>query len=212
MHRLRRRLCVAILLCVAATARAGVYEEMLDAVNNDDERSVAELLKRGMDVNTVGPNGDSVLMVAARHGKPGMVKTVLDARPRINVRNAFGETALMLAVFQGHTEVVRQLLTRGAEVNHSGWTPLMYAAARDRVEIARILISQGAQPNAQAENGTTALMMAAREGHLKMVLVLLEHGAELNQKTPAGYTALGMARGNGRRDVVEMLTRAGAVE
>jgi len=185
---------------------------MLDAVNNDDERSVAELLKRGMDVNTVGPNGDSVLMVAARHGKPGMVKTVLDARPRINVRNAFGETALMLAVFQGHTEVVRQLLTRGAEVNHSGWTPLMYAAARDRVEIARILISQGAQPNAQAENGTTALMMAAREGHLKMVLVLLEHGAELNQKTPAGYTALGMARGNGRRDVVEMLTRAGAVE
>ena len=101
-----KRVLGAWLLIAATVAGAGVYEDMLHAVNNDDERAVGDLLKKGVDVNTVGPNGDSLLMLAVRQGKPAMVKTVLDARPRVNARNAYGETALMLAAFSGQLEEI----------------------------------------------------------------------------------------------------------
>lgn len=200
------------LLLAAGIACAGVYEDMLHAVNNDDEDTVAQLLKRGVDVNTVDANGDSLLALAARRGKPEMMKTILDAHPRLNSRNGHGETALMLAAFNGHTEAVRALLAEGADFNHPGWNPLIYAASRDRMDIARILIARGARVDAEADNGTTALMMAAREGHLQMVLLLLEHGADVSHKTKSGYSALSMARSQDRREVVQTLIRAGAVE
>src|SRR5688500_14683064 len=212
MHSIGRWLAVALLLVACGGATAGALEDAVHAVNNDDERTVADLLRRGLDVNTVGPNSESLLMIAARHGRPTMVKTIPDPRPRINARNAFGETALMLAAYQGHTEVVRQLLAQGAEINHEGWTPLMYAAAQNRIDIARILIGQGARINSTGDNGTTAMMMAAREGNLGMVLLLLEHGADPNLRNHDGQTALGLARAQEKREVVELLRRAGAAE
>lgn len=212
MQRIRNFVIAGLWLTVCSGAVAGVYEDMIQAISIDDERTVAALLMRGMDVDTVGPNGDSLLILAAKQGKPGVIKTLLAARPKINARNAHGETALMLATFHGHTEAVRHLLAQGAEVNHPGWTPLIYAAARNRMDVARILIGYRAQVNAQAENGTTALMMAAREGHLPMVLLLLELGADINHKTLAGYSALELARDHGRREVAEILIKAGATQ
>src|SRR5262245_57796831 len=112
------------LMAGTATAALGasVYEDVLHAVNNADEGTVAQLLAKGVDVNTVGPNGDSLLMIAARHGKPQMMKAILAARPRVNQRNGYGETALMMAAINGHVEAARQLLAQGAELNHGGWT------------------------------------------------------------------------------------------
>src|SRR5687767_15884886 len=101
MHSVGRWLAVALLVVACGGATAGALEDIVHAVNNDDERTVADLLKRGVDVNTVGPNSESLLMIAARHGRPKMVKIILDGRPRINARNAYGETALMLATYQG---------------------------------------------------------------------------------------------------------------
>ena len=210
---LRRRLIAcgcALMLLAAGTAAAGVYEDMIQALGRDDERTVASLLKRGVDVDTVAPDGSSLLMIAARSGKPPMVKTLLAARPKLNVRNPLGETALMLAAFQGHLEVVQLLISSGAEVNQSGWTPLIYSAAQNRMDVARLLLKSGAQVNAQSASGTSALMMAAREGHLSMVLLLMEHGADLNLKTDDGATALKVARDRGKKEVADMLLRAGA--
>src|SRR5262245_39633081 len=105
------RKCLGALILAACTAaHAGVYEDMLQAIDISDERGVANLLKRGVDVDTVAPDGNTLLMLAAKEGKPGVVKAILTARPKLNTRNPYGETALMLAVFNGHIEVVRQLL------------------------------------------------------------------------------------------------------
>ena len=159
---------------------------------------------------SVTPEGESLLMLASKDGKPNLVKILLGAKPKINARNAHGETALMLAALRGHVEVVRLLLDRGAEVNHGGWTALMYAAVNNRVEIARLLIGRKVDVNAIAENGTTPLMMAAREGHLQMVNLLLEHGADVNHKTKFGYTALEVAKERGMSQIAEALMKAGA--
>lgn len=207
--RLKKILLVFALTTITG-AQAGVYDDMLQAIELDDHETVAALLKRGVDVNSVGPSGEPLLTLAARNGKPAVLKTLLVARPKLDARNAHGETALMLAAFSGHVEIVQQLLAKGAAVDQPGWTPLSYAAARNRVEIARLLLKAGAKIDAEAANGTTALMMASREGHLAMVLLLLEHGANINHKTEAGYTPLEVAIAHGRREVAETLLRAGA--
>ena len=207
-----RGVAALLLLVACAGASAGVYEDMIQAIGLDDERTVANLLKRGVDADTVTPDGSTLLMVAAKSGKPSMVKTVLAARPKVNARNSLGETALMLAAFGGHLEVVQILLPQGAEVNQPGWTPLIYSAAQNRMDVARLLLKNGAQVNAHSGSGTTALMMAAREGNLSMVLLLMEHGADLGMKNEDGATALKLARDRGRKDIADLLSRAGARE
>ena len=210
MKRLLLRAAAVLCLCAPTLAAAGSYEDMLRAIEIDDERSVITLLKRGVDADMVTPKGDSILMVAARAAKPGVVKAILAARPKVNGRNASGETALMLASINGRLDVVRMLLDSGADPNLPGWTPLIYAAVNNHVEVARLLLSRGAQVNATAENGMTALMMAAREGQLPMVLLLLEHGADVNYTSQSGSNALSVALEKGRQDVANALARAGA--
>ena len=138
-------LVAGCMMFFAASAWAGAYEDMIHAIKIDDERAVADLLKRGVDVDSVSPDGESLLMLAVKEGKPSMVKTLLAARPKVSARNGYGETPLMLAALRGQTEIVRLLVDRGAEVNHPGWTALMYSATSNHVNIARILIARGAE-------------------------------------------------------------------
>jgi uncharacterized protein len=82
LKRLLTRIAAVIWLCVPGLSAAGSYDDMLRAIEIDDERGVTELLKRGVDADTVTPKGDSILMVAARSSKPGVVKAILAARPK----------------------------------------------------------------------------------------------------------------------------------
>ena len=205
-------LTLAAIMGLHGVAHAGAYEDMLHAIHMDDEKAITELFRLRMDGETVNPRGETLLMLAAREGKPNVVKTILNARPRLYTRNPLGESALMLATIMGHTEVVQQLLAAGAPVNHNGWTPLIYAAARNRTDIARLLIAKGAELNAAADNGTTALMMAAREGHLQMLLLLLEHGANAKHVSPEGHSALSLAQDRSHRGIEGVLRKAGIQE
>lgn len=211
MHKLKH-LPLLLALALPMAAHPGVYEDMMQAISIDDEATVGALLKRGMDVDTVSPKGEPLLTLAVREGKPAVIRTILAHRPKINARNANGETALMLAAIKGQTDTVKALLEAGGAVNQPGWNPLIYAATTNQLEIARMLLAKGANVDGAADNGTTALMMAAREGHLPMVLLLMEHGADINHKTPYGYTALSMAQSRGKHGIVEVLTKAGARE
>ncbi|MDB5865354.1 MAG: ankyrin repeat protein, partial [Betaproteobacteria bacterium] len=141
MNRLIRTLAFAAIVCFALPGFAGIYDDMLHAIEIDDQRTVAELLKRGVDVDTVNPKGDTLLMIAARSGKPAVIRTILAGKPKLNARNASGETALMLAAINGRMDVVKMLLDTGADVNQAGWTALMYAAVNGHSDIARLLLA-----------------------------------------------------------------------
>ena len=60
-----------------------------------------------------------------------------------------------------------------------GETPLFVAATNDDIEILKVLVSSGANVNAVAGDGWTALMMAARDGHYDHAELLLKAGADL---------------------------------
>ena len=56
-------------------------------------------------------------------------------------------------------------------------TPLYHACRRGDIEMVRALLSQGADPNAAAKNGSTPLHCAAESGNLTAVRMLLAEGA-----------------------------------
>ncbi|CAK0852683.1 unnamed protein product, partial [Prorocentrum cordatum] len=83
-----------------------------------------------------------------------------------DVADASGTTALLVAVRQGHEDVARLLIRRGADVNKAGpwrFTPLMYAAIWGHAGLAGHLLQSGADPRARDVRGDTALDHAVGE-------------------------------------------------
>ncbi|MGE0815958.1 MAG: ankyrin repeat domain-containing protein [Vicinamibacterales bacterium] len=88
------------------------------------------------------------LIVAARNGRPDVVKVLLEAGAEADAATSTGTTPLMLAAASGSVEAVKALLAAGAKVDATEssmeQTPLMFAAANSRVDVMRTLIAAGA--------------------------------------------------------------------
>ena len=99
----------------------------------------------------------------------------------INARNLNGDTALHWAIYNGHTQVVEQLVQSGANlsiVNGKGVPLLHWALKNGDVELMKVLLTNGANVNSQSDsNQDTVLHRAAYKGQIDVVKLLLEHGA-----------------------------------
>jgi ankyrin repeat protein len=209
---MRKLLAMLVLSSLACAARADMYEDFIIAVNNDRVGQVKEFLAKGIDPNTVGPNGEPVLVLAARANYTGTVDALLAAKANVNARSAVGDSAIMAAALNGHLDLVRKLRQRGADIGGTGWTPLIYAATGGHDAIVEYLIAEGADVNAVSPNGTSALMMAVREGKGSTVGLLIAKGADVNHKNQQGATALAWATRGNEQAMAAQLRRAGARE
>ena len=109
-------------------------------------------------------------------------------------------TGLMMACMNGKKDIVKTLLSVGANVNvqtPTGETALMYASMIGRNDIVEMLLKAGAQVDlVTTEMGFTCLMLAASRGMVETVELLLVHlrnnGLEsvVNLTDVAGNTAL----------------------
>lgn len=205
-------LALAASLCQPSVAAAGVYEDLRWAVEDNNIADLRKLLARGADPNTPDAHGNTLLMVAIRQKNPDLVDLLVDAGAKLNLRNKYGETAIMLASYNGLGGIVEKLYVKGAEVNHGGWNPLIYAATNGHADIIQLLLGGGVQVNSTSENGTTALMMAARGNHSDAVKVLLKNGADPNIKNESGGTALKWALARNHHEIAELLKGSGAKE
>lgn len=195
-------------LTLSQAASAGVYDDILFFANQNETDKVVDLLRRGMDVNTTDPQGNSLLMIAVRGNNLELVRFLLDNRANPQRRNRYGDTALMIAALQGHKEIVRLMVERKIDLNHGGWNPLHYAAFEGRAEIISLLLAAGADINQKAPNGYTSLMLAARNGHLEAVRVLVGANADLTVADLDEGTAHDMALKANHTDVAIFLSRA----
>jgi len=193
-------------LIVFSNANAGSYDDFFTAVRRNDPATVNALIKRGFDVNTLGPTGESGLLMAVRDSTVKVVEVLLKA-PKIKVesRSAQDESPLMLAAINGLTEICKQLIAADADVNKPGWTPLHYAASKGHLDIMSLLLENHAYIDAESPNGTTPLMMAAEYGTPEAVKLLLNAGADAIIKNSLGLTALDFATRADRPDAIRLL-------
>lgn len=194
--------------CAPGLVWAQSVDRYFSAVARDDESSVVSMALRGQDLNVLR-RGEHALLVAAREGS---VKTALfllsQKNVQVDIPNAQGETALMLAAIKGHLSLVQRLIERSAAVNKPGWTPLHYAAAHPESvakDIVALLLEHHAFIDTESPNGTTPLMMAARYGHIDVVRLLIEEGADLEMRNRLGMSAMDFAHSASRPHVAEAI-------
>ena len=77
----------------------------------------------------------------------------------------------------GHVEVVKLLLDRGADPNkaqtNNGWTALMSASEYGHLAIVKELLGRGADPRtARTDNGANPLLVASEKGHAEVAALL----------------------------------------
>lgn len=183
-----------------SVAVAGSYEGFFQATENDDARTVQQLLQRGFDANSRNPDGQTALFLAMRNGAFGVAEALLaDATLDVNALNPAGESALMMAALKGHVAWMQRLIDRGAQIDKKGWSPLHYAASGLEPEAVKLLLERGATINARSPNGTTPIMLAARYGAEASVDLLLVRGADPKARNDLGLTPADFAR-DGARD------------
>ncbi|XP_071544215.1 uncharacterized protein [Panulirus ornatus] len=98
----------------------------------------------------------------------------------VNIKaSQHGQTALMLAVSHGRLDMVRMLVSAGAEINiqdEDGSTALMCAAEHGHLAIVKFLLAQpDTDPTLMDNDGSTALAIAVEAGHKDVGVLLYKH-------------------------------------
>jgi ankyrin repeat protein len=151
-------------------------------------------------------------MIAARNGNKPLIEALLANRANVNRRNQYGDTALLLAALKGRFDAVQMLMTKGADLNPSGWTALHYAVFGGSKEVSGLLIAGGAKLDARAPNGQTPLMVAVKLGDLSLVQMLIDADADMDLADYEGVTALRLALRLGHTEIAAYLRKVGAIE
>ena len=110
------------------------------------------------------------------------------------------------AVRGGQTDLVRELLKRGASpsgAGQGGVSPLIIAVIQNKADMVLLLLDAGADKRYSVLNG-------AKEGRTEMVRILLSHNGDANDADELGKTALMYAAAWGRADTVRLLLQLGA--
>uniref|UniRef100_A0A672SSI3 Ankyrin repeat and KH domain-containing protein 1-like n=1 Tax=Sinocyclocheilus grahami TaxID=75366 RepID=A0A672SSI3_SINGR len=175
---------------------------------------VKVLLKEGANIEDHNENGHTPLMEAASAGHVEVSRVLLEYGAGINTHsNEFKESALTLACYKGHLDMVRFLLEAGADQEHKTdemHTALMEACMDGHVEVARLLLDSGAQVNMPADSFESPLTLAACGGHVELAALLIERGANLEEVNDEGYTPLMEAAREGHEEMVALLLAQGA--
>jgi uncharacterized protein len=180
-----------------------------------------ELVKSGWNVNTLGEDHENALVPAVLAGDSASVAFLLQqgatvsqralgfavyaktlgvfqllaAAKKIDYGSAEGGSLLLSAAGAGNTQLMRELLRRGAPVDYrrpqGEETPLLLVAGNtEHIENARLLIERGANVNARDWMGETPLFRAATGTNTGMIELLAHHGADPNIRDKEGRTAL----------------------
>ena len=158
---------------------------------------------------------DSRVADAAMKGDAATVRALIVRGEDVNAAQGDGMTALHWAARRGDVDLIRMLLTAGANVGATtrlgGYTSLLMASRLGHAAAIEALVAGGADVNRADTNGTTPLMLAAASGRADAVKTLLTHGAKVDAvENTRGETALMFAAAMGRVHAVAALLEARA--
>ena len=156
--------------------------------------------------------GCSFLHMVALGNQFELEKMLMERPHLVNFRDYDFRTPLHLAASEGHVDICRFLVRKGARVNRSdrwGGSCLDDAYRHRHTDVIQYLREQGATFGAKTQ--LPRFIQAASEGDVAEVEALLEFGnVDLDEGDYDHRTALHLAAGEGRAEVVELLCVAGA--
>ncbi len=143
---------------------------------------------------------------AARKGDVAAVTTALDKGADVNAKFRYGSTALFKAAERGHTDVVKLLIARGADVSVKDTfysaTAMFWALQNDHTEVVRAILEKD-----QTSAGDV-LMAGAREGKAPLVEIAIARGGLKPEALTSAYAAV--MDDKEKTAIAEILKKAGA--
>ena len=172
------------------------------------------LLKAGASVKMAEaklPDGQTLLMHAARTGNVASLKALLAAGSNLNARETrTGTTAVIWAATTNRGDAIRVLAEAGADLDVlskvTSYPHTQNGVLLSGLEEGYSYVGQTVLPR----GGWSAAMYAAREGAVAATRALAESGANLDLADPEGTTALIVAIINGHYGVAAVLVEKGA--
>eukprot|EP00744_Colponema_vietnamica_P021419 GILI01030598.1.p1 GENE.GILI01030598.1~~GILI01030598.1.p1 ORF type:complete len:269 (+),score=9.46 GILI01030598.1:46-807(+) len=130
-----------------------------------------------------------------------------------NLNGKGGCTPLILAIFASRVDVVKALLSVGANARakegSEGRTPMHVAATVGCTSTIEQLLSHGVKVDIRRNDGWTPLHTAARNNRVSSIELLISKGADVSAKLWSG-TPLLVAAENGHTSCIELLIAKGA--
>ncbi|CAH8515890.1 unnamed protein product [Heterobilharzia americana] len=126
---------------------------------------------------------------AAMHNDLDSIRLALSEGYKIDTRDKFYKTPLMVAAHHGNLDAAIELIKLGADVNardNFRWTPLHHAAHSGMIDMVELLLNNGAIIEAKALNGATPLFRAIECSRLNVVDYFLSKGSKLFVETRKG--------------------------
>ncbi|GIH99696.1 ankyrin repeat domain-containing protein [Planobispora takensis] len=175
-----------------------MYEELLDAVGENDAERIGRLLRTGTPADPADEKDPTALYRAADGGRADLVRMLLAAGADPDRRSGGQDEGLPLcaAAALNRGEAAQALMDAGADPagrEDHGWSPVLWAAANGHADMLRLLLEAGASAEDANDDGETALTLAARRGAPGAVRALLEAGADPGRPDGDGDTPLAIA-------------------
>ena len=169
------------------------------------------LISKGAKLDVWTKTGWQPLHFACHHGQKDAAICLLDNGADVNACDETGWTPLLRAVNMKFIEIVKVLLSSGANPDcptnrdeGNGKTALHMCAEGGELELCKVLVHQGGAKLDLLDFGmATPIELAAKKGHLSVVLFLVEAGADV--ETVYGGTLLHIAALNGHLEIVKLL-------
>ncbi|OAQ63061.2 ankyrin repeats (3 copies) domain-containing protein [Pochonia chlamydosporia 170] len=175
------------------------------------------------DVNLLGGICGTALRAATINGHHDIVKTLLIAGARVDLRAHGRGQPLYSAITNGHMAILRTLLDAGANVNNQDGetaSALTEAAGMGNREAVEILLDAGANVNAKdraimgrySPAPGTPLHSAVLNGNVSVAEKLVQAGADVNAVSASYGSPLYAANELGDSRMFDLLIRHGAHE
>lgn len=195
-----------------------LHQAIVTSYMGDYLQGFRDALGDKADWNQKTRDGDTPLILAARHNQAGAVEKLLElgADPAVTGRN--GVAALHQALLTDNATIANKIADAMKAKNipvdqprdTNGWGVLHYAAVKDNGIFVQQMLDRGADVNAVTNDGDTPLMLAARAGKTQSVTALLMKGADALAENSQGQTALDIAMTMKRADIAQAVMMVAA--
>ena len=184
---------------------------ILEACKEGDIRRVEDMIKKGVDLDSKLPNGNTCLMIALLNGHENIAELLVRNGANVDIKNDDGVSPIFLCIEQknwripdesGYSlkidDLLKLLIQKTNDINFqekkTGRTVLseLLTHVRDNDEMVNLILDKNPDLNLQDNLGETALMHAITNDYkiYQTIRKLLERGADVNQSDTSGKTTL----------------------
>ena len=154
---------------------------------------------------------DSNPHALAANGLPDVLAKLLETSETaidLNAKDEYNCAPLLWAARNGHIDMLKLLLDKGADVETAGYNgmrALHHVCNSSKEKCVEILLEADANPNATDDANSTPLHWAAARGVLNIIVRLSDKGADPNVATKTGVRPIHKACIYGQFQIVKKL-------